>query len=204
MTKTFICALGALALACGGDDDAGGSGGAAGTAGTAGTGGIGAAGGSGGAAGATGGAAGTASLCGPEACDAPPEKDALFAFLQAGSYSGWAKESQAHISTGPHAPLVLTHVSPKLEASLTAGNTQHPAGSAAVKEFFQSDMTPSGWAVWVKTAADSADGAALYWYENFSNTDNSSPAANAKGIPLCVNCHKTVSTDFFRSPWPLQ
>src|SRR4051812_24096108 len=58
------------------------------------------------------------------------------AFLQQRGYASWAKESAQHPSTGPHGGIVLTYVNPELDASLKAGNAEHPSGAAAVKEFY--------------------------------------------------------------------
>ncbi len=90
-------------MAC--SDDASDGGGSGGTSGAAGS----------------GGSAGGGSGCEGSPCDAPPEQAALLAFLQAGSYQSWNKESAAHTSTGPHATSVRTYVSPKLGKSLQDG-----------------------------------------------------------------------------------
>ena len=68
----------------------------------------------------------------------PVAKDKLFSYLQAGTYKNLAaKESGQHATRGPHTKInwpVRVFLGPKLDASLQAGNTSHPAGSAAVKE----------------------------------------------------------------------
>src|SRR5690606_20165962 len=113
------------------------------------------------------GTAGTGGdLCAGEACDLPTDPQALLSFLQANSYASFAAEAAAHPSSGPHGS-VRTFVGPKLDQSLAAGNTTHPPGSGTVKELFDSNGNPNGWAVWVKTQADSAGGDSIYWYEIF-------------------------------------
>jgi hypothetical protein len=132
----------------------------------------------------------------------PTEADALFAFLQGQSYRNWTAESTPHASSGPHG-VVHTYVNDTLAKSLAAGSAAHPKGAAAVKELYATDVH-TGWAVWVKLDADSAAGQSIYWYEVFSTTDGSSPAADGTGVPLCAGCHGGSTNDFFLSPYPLQ
>ena len=60
-----------------------------------------------------------------------------------------------------------------------------------------------GWAVMVKTQADSANGKGWYWYEITSTTDGSSPVVSGNGVPLCFGCHFT-GRDFVLTDYPLQ
>jgi len=164
---------------------------------------------------ATGGAA-TATSTAAASVDAgvtgddvvPVELDALFAYLQAGSYKGFASETDAHTSVGPHPSSALQPTSTvraffnsAMDASLKAGNDTHPQGSAIVKEFLDGGGDLIGWAVSVKTDADSQNGQGWYWYENLSTTDNSSPVAAANGVGLCFGCHVT-GNDFVLSSYP--
>ncbi len=190
-----------LATACSDDSSDGGSGGTSGVGGSGGTSGVG---GSGGTSGVGGGSAGGSSSCEGSPCDAPIEPGALLAFLQAGSYQSWDRESAAHASAGPHASSVRTYVSPKLGESLQNAVGSHPAGAATVKEFLDTSDKPTGWAVWVKVKSDSAGGQNLYWYETFDATTGTA-AAEGLGVSICVNCHaQSAATDFFLSPFPLQ
>ncbi len=132
----------------------------------------------------------------------PATKDELFAFLKAGSYKGFAGESKVHASTGPHSN-VRTYLNAPLVASLQAGSSSHPQGSAAIKELYSGNQL-IGWAVDVKTAADSQNGAGWYWYEVFSTTDGSSPIISNAGPNFCSNCHKNGGSDFVLTPFPLQ
>lgn len=137
----------------------------------------------------------------------PVTKDKLFSYLQAGSYNGLAaKESGSHPTRGPHTKFgwpVRVFLGPKLDASLKAGNTSHPAGSAAVKEMYDGSGKLQGWAVMVKTAADSAGGKGWFWYEVTSTTDGSKPVAAGNGVPLCFGCHFT-GRDFLLTDYPLK
>lgn len=181
----------------GGSGGEGGDGTGAAGGGTAqgGTGGGGAQGG-----GAQGGAGGTG---GGASAELPPtEKNALFQWLKDGSYEGWTAESGVHASAGPHGGGVRTFVNAALLASLSAGNSAHPQGAAAVKELY-SGGSLTGWAAEIKTDADSAGGQGWYWYEIYSTTDPSSPVAAGNGKSLCFNCHSD-GTDYVLSPFPLQ
>ena len=133
----------------------------------------------------------------------PANSAELFPWLQAGNYMGFKAESAKHASLGPHGMNVLTFVNPTLFDALSAGSTNFPVGSAAVKELWGNGSKLLGWAVFVKIQADSANGNGFYWYENYSTTDPSSPVADGTGVGLCAGCHST-GTDFFKSPFPLQ
>ena len=137
----------------------------------------------------------------------PIAKDKLFSYLQAGSYKNLAaKESGRHPTRGPHTKIgwpVRVFLGPNLDASLKAGNTTHPAGSAAVKEMYDGSGKLQGWAVMVKTTADSAGGKGWFWYEITSTTDGSKPVATGNGVPLCFGCHFT-GRDFVLTDYPLK
>ena len=66
--------------------------------------------------------------------DVPAQPDTLFSFLKDGGYKGFASESKAHPSSGPHSGDVRVFLNPALAESLGAGNAAHPRGAAAVKE----------------------------------------------------------------------
>ena len=133
----------------------------------------------------------------------PTSSSALFAYLRDGGYRGFARESAVHPSAGPHGGRVLTFVNDVLEQSLATGNASHPAGAAAIKELYAADGTTlTGWAVEVKTQADSAGGQGWYWYEVFSTTDGSRPI-EGQGNPVCTSCH-ALGRDYVRIPFPLQ
>src|SRR5688500_17644255 len=122
----FLFALSALAIACGNDDTGTPASSASSSSGSA------SSSGSSSSSGSPSSASG-----GPTTIDGIPARDpaALNAWLKTKVYASWPKESAAHASTGPHSSSVLTHLSPKLDQSMSAGNAEHPKGSAAVKEF---------------------------------------------------------------------
>jgi hypothetical protein len=170
-------------------------------AGTAGSGGD--TGSGGGGAGATAGSGGMDGTGGGPADLPPTDQDAIFDWLKAGSYTGWAAESGPHPSTGPHGGSVRTFVNDALLGSLEAANTVHPKDACAVKELYGGGSTITGWAVELKTDADSAGGQGWYWYEIYSATDPSSPVAAGNGKSLCFNCH-SGGVDYVLTPFPLQ
>lgn len=129
----------------------------------------------------------------------PTTPDALFAFLQSRIYTEYARESAPHASVGPHST-VRTFVNDALFDSLTAGNSTHPVGAAAIKELHGGDGV-SGWAVSVKIAAGNSTNS-WYWYEVFSTTNGDDPIEGI-GFSGCANCHK-AGEDHFLSSFPLQ
>ena len=138
----------------------------------------------------------------------PTDADALFTYLQEGGYKEFAHEEERHTSTGPHPDpqvrethTVIAFFNSGLDASLKSGNGEHPEGSAAVKEFYDANGDLSGWAVSVKTQAESATGQGWYWYEVTSVTDGSSPVAAGNGVALCWGCHAS-GNDFVLSRYP--
>ena len=138
--------------------------------------------------------------------DVPTDASELFTFLSADNYRSFAAETEVHSPNGnsPHKD-VRVFVNSILEDSLKAGNSEHPVGSASVKELYEADKTTlMGWAVMVKTNAQSNGGQGWYWYEIFSTTDGSNPDFDGNGLVACIGCHATGGTDFFRTPYPLE
>lgn len=128
----------------------------------------------------------------------PTNADALFAYLQAGSYEGFAAEPAVHASSGPHGQ-VRSFFNASLAASLTANENAHAVGAATVKELHSSQVL-SGWAVMVKTGAGSTAND-WYYYEVLSTTDESEVVADGAGVSLCANCH-AGGTDYILTSFP--
>ncbi|WP_146662519.1 hypothetical protein [Enhygromyxa salina] len=130
----------------------------------------------------------------------PSNAAELLPFLEAESYAGFAAESAVHAATGasPHGD-VRVFINATLDGSLADGNAAHPVGSAAIKELYMNDARV-GWAVMVKTQADSDGGNGWYWYEIM----NDSVIADGNGDMTCTGCHAGTGNDFFSTVYPLQ
>ena len=68
---------------------------------------------------------------------------------------------------------------------------------------FRSIDKLQGWAVMVKTSADSARGDGWFWYEVTDTEDGSKPVAAGNGVGLCTGCHFT-GNDFVSTQFPLR
>ena len=128
----------------------------------------------------------------------PADPATLFSFLQSGSYQAMVAEPSVHPSAGPHGT-VRVYFDDSLATSLDSQAAAHPRGAAAIKELY-SGSTLSGWAVMVKTGSGT-EASDWYFYEVFSTTEGSSPAADGNGLPGCASCH-SAGVDFIRSSAP--
>jgi hypothetical protein len=128
----------------------------------------------------------------------PMGADALEAWLASGAYKDWQCEEAPHAQRAPSPHAINRICSNALIADNATGSADWPAGAAAVKELFDSpgDEEPSGYAVYLKTAPDSAGGANWYWYERVGNTT----AADGLDERGCVNCHAAAGTDAAHTP----
>lgn len=153
-------------------------------------------------AGAPGGSAGAAGAAGGGAeqtgADAPAERAALELFLAEGAYAGWPAEVSVHASP-IHGKGVRVFYGPLAAAAVRARAPTFPAGAATVKELWDKGRV-HGYSVWVKTAAESQDGGAFYWYEAI---DDGKVLYEGTGISVCVSCHSS-GQDFLRSELPFE
>jgi cytochrome P460 len=215
-----LCCVGSL-VACGGDDDddnggtTAGSGGRAGTSGS-GTGGSGTGGGTSGSgtsgSGTSGSGTSGSGTSGGDAQTPPQGAAAIEAWLAKGDYKKWAAEPEIHESRSPSPHGFNRIFSNELIAKNAAGDGNWPEGAAAVKELYAAadDDKPVGYAVYLKTKADSADGANWYWYERVP-LDHPAPH-DAKGVvadgfgnsgpgkDICVACHAAAGADAAHTP----
>jgi len=90
---------------------------------------------------------------------------AVEAWLAAGWYKQWAAEPAIHASRSPSPHGFNRIYSNQVISSAAGGTSPWPTGAAAVKELYNAptDTTPVGYAVYLKTQADSAAGANWYW-----------------------------------------
>ena len=120
-------------------------------------------------------------------------------WLQAGDYRSWKSESVIHDSEGPHFGRVRAFLNPTLFDSMTKENDEHPVGSVAVKELYESGDTVKGWAVAIKTTLQAGGGSNWYWYESYKNET----IKDGQGEFLCKACHFT-GNDYVLTPFPMQ
>ena len=152
-----------------------------------------------------GGATGTAQL-------PPAGAAAVEAWLQTGQYKSWHCESAVHAARSPSPHGFNRICSNTVVSAHAADAAAWPQGAAAVKELYATatDTTPAGYAVYAKTAADSAAGANWYWYERVP-LDNPAPH-DAAGVvadgpgssgpaqQICVGCHGAAGSDAAHTP----
>ena len=121
----------------------------------------------------------------------PPQgASAIDAWLAGGAYLNWSCEPQALQRSSIHGPdRVCSNdiIVEDLRASSTAPWRQ---GAAAVKELYNEDLSSIiGYAVYLKTDADSANGSNWYWYEVI----NDSIFADGLGESQCFGCHSAAN-----------
>lgn len=123
---------------------------------------------------------------------------AVHAWLDAGHYQGWQCEAEPHAARGPSMHGMNRSCSND-RVSTFAGEPgdERPAGSAAVKEFWDGDKI-IGRAAYVKTAATSDDGDAWYWFVELDGMGviaNGLPARDMVAKNVCVSCHSAAGKD---------
>jgi hypothetical protein len=144
----------------------------------------------------------------------PTGRTAVEAWLSDGFYKTWAAEPAIHASRSPSPHGFNRIYSNNLLAQNAGGTGAWPKGTAAVKELYASATatTPVGYAVYLKQADDSANGANWYWYERVpadseaphdgngvvaDGTGGSGPARD-----ICVGCHAGAGSDPAHTPTP--
>ncbi|MFS4493499.1 cytochrome P460 family protein [Maribacter sp. 2308TA10-17] len=136
----------------------------------------------------------------------PLERNQLFAYLKEGKYKAYKnQEKELHPSEGPHQKVglpVKVFINDILAKSLEAGNAEHPLGSVSVKEMYNEDNQPAGWAVFAKTHDKTDGGNGWFWYEVTDSEDATKIAAIGNGVIGCTSCH-TIGKDMVRSKFPL-
>lgn len=136
----------------------------------------------------------------------PLTKAELFKWLKTGDYKEFeARESKPHPSQGPHTAIdlpVQVYMNDVVAESLAAGE-KHALGSVIVKEMFTEGGGLNGWAVMVKTQAESAKGNGWFWYEVTSVSDPNAIAAIGNGVQGCAQCH-SHGEDMVLTQYPLK
>ena len=143
----------------------------------------------------------------------PPQgREAVEEWLASGLFKSWKAEAAIHPSRSP-SPHGFNRIWVNdVIAQNTDGTGPWPEGAAGVKELYASmtDTTPIGVAVYLKTKADSANGANWYWYERVPL--NSGEPHDANGVVadgmgssgpakmICVGCHDAAGADAAHTP----
>jgi hypothetical protein len=135
-------------------------------------------------------------------------------WLEAGTYKSWHCEPAVHESRSPSPHGFNRICSNDLVADNVDGKDSWPSGAAAVKELYASldGKQPVGYAVYLKTDADSAGGANWYWYERVpldSDAPHDEHGVVADGMgddgpekAICVGCHVAAGADAAHTPTP--
>jgi len=131
----------------------------------------------------------------------PPTKGdatAMRKWLDAGHYNKWQCESEAHPPRGPSSHHMNRSCSNNLISSFSrTKEDERPAGSAAVKEFWDQGKV-YGHAVYVKTAAKSDGGDSWYWYVEIDGMGvlaNGLGSQDATAKKACAACHAAAGSD---------
>jgi hypothetical protein len=149
----------------------------------------------------------------------PMGQAALVPWLATGEYKKWHCESAPHAARSPSPHGFDRVCSNDLIATNATGTSDWPKGAAAVKEIYDSltDKSIVGYAVYLKTEADSAGGANWYFYESepetgaaskdFTPTPTNGIVADGLGSSgtaksICVACHMAAGSDAAHTPVP--
>jgi hypothetical protein len=137
---------------------------------------------------------------------------AVEAWLKTGSYQAWHCEKTPHEFREPSPHGFNRICSNHLISADAKGKGDWPKGAAAVKELYAAadDKDPVGYAVYLKTEDDSADGANWYWYERVpldhpAPHDKDGVVADGMGDSgpaktICVGCHAAAGSDAAHTP----
>jgi hypothetical protein len=148
--------------------------------------------------GASGGGAGATA----DPAQTPPEGDAaITSWLDAGYYMAWHCQAAAHASTPP-SPHGFNRICSNDLLAGAGATGDFPEGSSNVKELWDSvGGSVVGHAVYLKTAADSAEGASWYYFEFNPSISATAPVADGLGDSgaaksVCVGCHIAAGPSF--------
>lgn len=119
-------------------------------------------------------------------------------WLQAYGYRTWIPQTELR-ATGEHGGERL-YFNQLLAESWKAGASEHPVGSAAVRELYSADLqTLKGFAVMHKTGPSGDVGEGWYWFEIFGTGAEAKPTVAEHGARGCVGCH-SHAVDFVHDP----
>jgi hypothetical protein len=139
-----------------------------------------------------------------EQAQVPPQGEkAVEAWLKTGAYKDWSCEPKVHESRLP-SPHGFNRICSNDAISAHADDgSDWPKGAAGVKELYASADAdkPIGYAVYIKTAADSGDGDNWYWYERTAQgVVADGPGTGDREKKTCVGCHSATGSDDGHTP----
>jgi hypothetical protein len=147
---------------------------------------------------------GGAPEAGSNAQTPPMGASAIQSWLASGVYKSWHCETAVHTARSPSPHNVDRVCSNDAIANNANGTGAWPEGAAAVKELYASatDTTPGGYAVYLKTQADSANGANWYYYGALTA---GGPSIDGMGnatqiMAQCTSCHLAAGSDVAHTP----
>ena len=137
---------------------------------------------------------------------------AVESWLATGAYKQWRCEPAVHAAREP-SPHGFNRICSNERSRPTPRNRRLAQGAAAVKELYANatTTTPVGYAVYLKTADDSAGGANWYWYERVP-LNGAAPhdangvvadgmgSAGTSAMQICVGCHGPAGSDAAHTP----
>lgn len=136
----------------------------------------------------------------------PPQGEAAVeAWLETGEYKDWQCEPDVHENRAP-SPHGFNRICSNDAISEHADEgSDWPKGAAAVKELYASADAdkPIGYALYLKTAADSGDGSSWYWYERTAGgVVADGLGSGQRENTTCVGCHRAAGSDAAHTPTP--
>ena len=130
----------------------------------------------------------------------PAEVEAVISAIEDESYMQWEAEPAPHAPVGnsPHPGEVRTFFNEALAGSMGAGNTEHPVGSAAIKESWM-DGELAGHFIEVKVAEGTGE-ESWYWWSDLAGVDDVGGSGTVSG---CVGCH-SAGIDYVTTAYPFE
>ena len=136
----------------------------------------------------------------------PIGASAVTAWLASGVYKSWHCESAVHAARSPSPHNIDRVCSNDVIANNATGSGPWPEGAAAVKELYTSTSatTPGGYAVYLKTQADRANGANWYYYGSLTagGTPVDGLGTDATVMSACTACHLAAGSAAAHTPSP--
>jgi hypothetical protein len=134
----------------------------------------------------------------------PMGQAALEPWLATGAYKMWHCETTAHAARSPSIHTYDRVCVNDAIANNVSGTAAWPEGAACVKELYDptDTTTVKGYAVSLKTQADSANGANWYWFEKETTGTVLADGLGSTGAPMtdCVSCHSAAGSDAAHTP----